>query len=99
MHDDNNKQKWKILYLSALTELQHSLMAGRIREARTAILDRIEKLREIPGLHSEERQAIQDALSSLRFLEREDVQRTAEIERQAAQEALEKLKSLAPRLE
>jgi hypothetical protein len=40
-------------------------MAGRIGNAREAIVKRVAKLQEIPRLHSEERQAIEDALRSL----------------------------------
>ena len=47
-------------------------MTGRIGAARTAISERIEALRGIPGLYGEERQAIDDALRSLRFLEKEE---------------------------
>lgn len=46
-------------------------MAGRIADTRAEIMKRIEALRDIPGPHDEERIALNDALSSLRFLERE----------------------------
>ena len=41
-------------YRGAGTELQHSLMAGRIMEARAEIMARAAKLRNMPGLHREE---------------------------------------------
>jgi hypothetical protein len=44
---------------------------ARIEAAQTAILARIEKLATLPGLHPEERQAIEDALRGLRSLEQE----------------------------
>ena len=44
-------------------------MSGRIKDARTEIVLRIEKLQGMPGLHAEEHPALADALSSLRFLE------------------------------
>ena len=37
-------EKWVALYQSAILELQQSLLAGRISEARTEITKRIEKL-------------------------------------------------------
>jgi hypothetical protein len=44
-------------------------MSGRIADARGEIEKRIAALREMPGIHDEERQAIEDALSSLRYLD------------------------------
>jgi hypothetical protein len=49
----------------------------------------------MPGLHDEELQAIEDALASLRFLEREEAQYQAEEQRKRAEIALEKLRSIA----
>lgn len=95
--DDYSKEKWIALYTSAMTEMEHSLMSGRILETRTEIVDRLEKLRELPGLHESEREAIGDALNGLRMLEREEIQHNAEQQRQAAQLALEKLKSIKPK--
>jgi hypothetical protein len=45
-----------------------------------------------------ERQAIEDALNNLGVLKREDAAITAEEERKAAQAALERLRSIAPRI-
>jgi hypothetical protein len=73
-------------------------MTGRIGAARTEIAARIEKLHNIPGLHAKERQAIEDALNSLRSLEREE-ERYAADEHRIAETALEKLRFIAPRLE
>jgi len=49
----------------------------------------------IPGLHAEEKQAIEDATVGLRSLERYEADR---VEKEAA-EALRKLRSLEPRLQ
>ncbi len=53
---EHDQEKWVELYKAALLELKQSLMAGRIAEAGAEILKRIEALRDIPGLHDEERQ-------------------------------------------
>ena len=73
-------------------------MADRIRDTRIEIAARIEKLRDIPGLHAQERQAIEDALNSLQTLEREEARHAAD-DRRIAESAIEKLRALAPRLE
>jgi hypothetical protein len=69
-------------------------MSGRISAAQKAIVARVEKLRTVPGLHTEERQAIEDALRGLNFLKREDARFDAEKERRAIEESLEKLRSV-----
>ena len=93
-----NKEKWMELYHSALLELEHAKMAGRIGDARFEIAARIEKLCGLPGLHSEEREALSDALTSLRTLEREDAQH-AKNERAIAESAHARLRVLGPRME
>ena len=55
-------------------------------------------LRSIPGLHGEERQAIEDAIHKLRVLEREDANDTAGEQRKAAEAVLERLRSIAPKI-
>ena len=95
---DYDQEKWYALYEAAVVELKQSLMAGRIADARAEIVRRVEALRDIPGLHNEERQAIEDALRSLRFLEREDEAIAAEEERKRAAEALEHLLKIAPKI-
>ena len=72
---DYDNEKWVGLYRSAMLELEHSLMTGRILDARAEISARVEKLRDMPGLHSQERQAIEDALSGLHSLEQEEIRR------------------------
>jgi hypothetical protein len=69
--EDYQLEDWFSLYQSALVELEEAKMSGRIEAAQTAILARIEKLATLPGLHPEERQAIEDALRGLRSLEQE----------------------------
>jgi hypothetical protein len=69
-------------------------MTGRVEVARSAIVARIEKLKTLPGLHPEERQAIEDALRGLILLEREEARFNAEAERRAVEESLEKLRSV-----
>lgn len=92
-HEQGN---WVTLYHAALVELEHAKMSGRISDARTEIVARVEKLQGMPGLHAEERRAIADALSSLRFLELEEERFDAEKQRRALDESLEKLHSIAP---
>jgi hypothetical protein len=82
-----------------MLELEHALMAGRIMDARSEILRRLETLRDIPGLHEPERQAIRDALSGLRSVEREEVRYADQKHREPAQLAREKLRSIGPALE
>jgi len=97
--EDFQSQDWVSLYQSALVELEQAKMAGRISDARTAIVSRIEKLTTIPGLHPQERQAIEDALRSLNLLEKEDTRLTAEAERRAVELALERLRSVKDSIE
>lgn len=96
---DHEKEKWVEVYQSAVFELSQSLMAGRIADARSEIVKRVSALRDIPGLHKEERQAIEYALHNLSFLEREDATITAEEERKKAAAALERLLEIAPKSE
>src|SRR5215469_13147944 len=98
MMADFDNEKWVELYRSALLELQHSLMAGRISDARAEIMARVEKLRDIPGLHTGERQAIEDALNGLRSLEKEEIRYSADQQRKLAQAALEKLRAIEPKI-
>ena len=95
---DYDKEKWVELYRTALLELEHAKMTGRIGDARTEIAARVEKLHDIPGLHAKERQAIEDALNSLRTLEREEGRYAAD-ERRIAEIALEKLRVIASKVE
>ena len=87
----DNPEKWIELYTSAMLELKHALMAGRILEARTSIAARIEKLQGMPGLHERELQALADALCNLRTLERIELHANVEQHREAVRNALEKV--------
>jgi hypothetical protein len=92
----DNPEKWIELYTSAMLELKHALMAGRILEARTSIAARIEKLQGMPGLHGRELQALADALCNLRTLERIELHANVEQHREAVRNTLEKVESIAP---
>jgi hypothetical protein len=96
---DHAKEKWIELYMSALLEVEQSLMAGRIADARAEIVKRVEALRDIPGLHEDEQRAIEDALNNLRVLEREEVRYAADEQRKLAEAALEQLRSIRPKIE
>ena len=74
---DQDKELWVDLYRMAMMELENAKIAGRIGDARIEIAARLEKLREIPGLHTVEKQAIDDALGALRSLERTDLRISA----------------------
>ena len=69
---DYDNERWVELFIDALAELEHFKIRGRIGDARTGIATRVEKLTSLPGLHTEELQAIDNALDALRFLEREE---------------------------
>ena len=67
-------------------------------DARSEISARIEKLRQLPGLHAQEHQAIDDALANLRVLEREEERLAADEKRSVLEDALRKVRSLAPKI-
>ena len=69
--EDFQNEEWFVLYQSALVELEQPKMAGRIKAAKESVLARKEKLRSLPGPHSEEQHKIADALQTLSALERE----------------------------
>ena len=91
-----DQEDWFRLYQRAMLELEHAKIAGYIGEARIEIAGRIAELATLPGLHPEERQALSDALTGLRALEREEVRYKAN-EAKIAEEALEKLRILERR--
>lgn len=94
---DYDREEWYRIYASAMLELEQAKLAGRIGDARSEIAARIEKLKDMPGLHGTERHAIEDALNNLRTLEREDERAKAD-EGRIAEAALEKLRILEPKL-
>lgn len=97
--NDYEKEKWVRLYESAMVELEQALMVGRLVDARAEIVRRVEKLRDMPGLHTKERQGIDDALRNLRVLEQEIVRNAVEEQRRVAESALQKLRLLKPTLQ
>ena len=96
---DYSNQKWVALYQTALLELEHALVQGRITEARAEITERLEILATMPGLHGYERGAIQDALSNLAVVEREEIRYAKDEQRRRAQAALDRLRVIGPRIE
>lgn len=91
-----DREKWFEIYQKALLELEHAKMLGRIGEARGAIRTRVQKLKEIPGLHAGEQQAIDDALNALRFLEREEERYDENQRRETLEVASRKIQSIGP---
>ena len=71
-------------------ELEYAKITGCIGT------ERIEQLRGIPGLHARETQAIDDAYCALRLLAGEEEWYAAEEKRRGIEEALHKLRSIAP---
>jgi hypothetical protein len=96
--NDHQKENWFELYRTAMLELQQGAMTGRIGDARIGIAARIAALKQLPGLHSEESDAIEDALNNLRFLEREEEHLAAEEKKRLLREAMQKLQTIAPKL-
>ena len=95
---DPDKELWVDLYRMAMMELENAEIAGRIGDARIEIAARLEKLRDIPGLHIIETQAIDDALSGLRGLECTE-ERDADDEGEIAERALQSLRVVATRFD
>jgi hypothetical protein len=93
---DYEDENWVVLYRLAVIELEHAKMSGRIEAAQAAIVARMEALQHMPGLHADERQAIGDALSGLRVLQDEERRYNQDEKRHAVENALEKLRYIAP---
>ena len=96
--NEYDQEKWFDLNKSAILELKRAAMTGRIGEARDGIATRLQELEELPDLHTEERQAISDALSTLRMLEREEERFAAEDKKRILERAAQNLESRASRL-
>jgi hypothetical protein len=92
------RERWTQVYEEALLEVTHAKMRGRIADARAEIVARVEKLKGLPGLHTRENQAIDDALSALRFLEREEERFDQNQRRETLELATRRLQTLAPRI-
>jgi hypothetical protein len=60
---------WQNEYQAALVEVDHEMLAERIEEAEAAIFRRLQELSQNSDHHTE-RQVIEDALQSLRYLKR-----------------------------
>ena len=97
--NDYDKQKWYDLYKTALLELERAAMTGRIEDARTEIVSRLEILKQHPELHRDEDRAIQDALHNLLTLEREEARLAAEDKKRLLEEVMQKLRVLAPKFQ
>lgn len=63
---------WQHEYLAALVELDPKTLFERVRAAETAIFNRLQALSHNPDSHAE-RQAIEDALASIRVLKRDNL--------------------------
>ena len=99
MPTDYDKEKWVEIYKKAILELEHAKMTGRIGDARIELAARIEKLRDVPGLHGAEIQAIDDAYRTLQRLEGEEERYAAEEKRRAIEAALHQPHSIAPKIQ
>jgi len=64
---EREQHRWVALYRSALLELDHSRLPGRIRDARETMEKRLQELQQRPNA-SEELRALNDALHNLRVL-------------------------------
>src|SRR5258708_38004880 len=93
---DYSQESWVELYRHALLELKHSLMAGRLMDARAEIVKRVEKLRGVHGLHAEGKQAIEDALNAMRMLQREEARHAAQRPPSLGYAPLQKLPAIQP---
>jgi hypothetical protein len=97
--NDYDQQKWFELFTTAMLELKRAAMTGRIGDARAEIAVRLETLKQHPGLNQTEYHAVQDALRSLRVLEREEANLAAEDSKRLLEEAAGKLQSIAPKFQ
>ena len=89
-------ERWVALYREAMLELEHAKMSGRIQSARNEIAARLKNLRTIPGLHTDELHAIEDAMSGLRVLELEESRYDGEHKRLVLNNTSETLRPIAP---
>jgi hypothetical protein len=97
-HENYEKEEWYVLYRDAILELEHARITGRIADTRTAVIARLEKLKDMPRFQTEECEAIDDALRGLKVLEREEAAYQAEEKQSIVERALANLRSLAPAL-
>ena len=64
--------EWQNEYQAALLELDTEKLRGRVAAAETAIFNRLQAISQGSN-HTAERQAIEDALASLRALKRDNL--------------------------
>ena len=64
--------QWQNEYAAALLETNPQELSGRVEAAETAIFNRIQTISQSSD-HQAERQAIEDALTALRVLKRENL--------------------------
>jgi hypothetical protein len=64
--------QWQNEYAAALVELDREKVPERVAAAETAIFSRLQQLSQNSDHHTE-RQAIKDALQSLKFLKRSEL--------------------------
>jgi hypothetical protein len=99
MSKDYDHEKWVTLYKIAILGLERAKLPGRIEDTRVEMAARIVKLRDVPGLHTEEISAIDKAHRMLRLLESEGERLVAEQKRHAIEEALRQVRSIAPKIQ
>jgi hypothetical protein len=93
---DHLDEHWTTVYETAVAELEHAKIKGRIQDARNEIFTRMEKLLTLPGLHTEEVRAISDALSALIIIAAEEDAYDAKQKQLVIDHALQTLRSVAP---
>jgi len=64
--------EWQNEYQSALVELDREKLPERVAASETAIFNRLQVISQSSD-HQAERQAIEDALTALRFLKRDNL--------------------------
>jgi hypothetical protein len=94
-HENYENEEWFGLYRDAMLELEHAKMTGRISDTRTAVIARLEKLKDMPRFQTEEREAIDDALRGLKVLEREEAAYQDDEKQRIVERALTSLRPLA----
>lgn len=68
--DNLNQYEWQKSVRDALLELNPDVLKQKVADAEAAIFERLQALAKAGGT-SEERQALEDAVNSLRVLKRE----------------------------
>ena len=91
---DNASTGWPEVYSKAMWEIEDAILAGRIWDVRAEISKCLVELQALPGMHTEERQAIADALRCLQSLERDDQRHNAAA---IGKVAWRKVSSISPR--